>query len=396
MLEQWDARGGHSLAVVGLVKLGPALIDHNKPGGVRIALQQLERADSMGLLPYLKWWLRDYVRHTSRLASARGGIGLLAKFLETDAEFWRTPLVRLLSRTSGERRNVLLQALVKFANKSTVEALREVSGADVEVARKLLERKQASRIFVRTFGTLGVHHGGWTSPLQAMDKRRLRLLLGLLAAHSRQFIARDTALDILWPDADPAAAVNSLNQSVYQLRRILDTSYSDGSSPTYVISGADGLQLDPELVRVDVDEFRALAVRLRTTAGLDAEALARQAVDLVRGPFLAEIRYEEWVQPLAEAIHAEVRETLLPLASSTTTSPDLAVRAGCALMLLDEFDEAAVVVTARQLASAGRRVAARELIQRFAKRLHAELDEDPSDVLRGVMSVLGLEASTTT
>jgi DNA-binding SARP family transcriptional activator len=304
--------------------------------------------------------------------------------------------VRSLSRTSGEPRNVLLQALVKFANKSTVEALREVGGADVEVARKQLARQQALRISVRTFGTLGVHRAGWTSPLRAMDKRRLRLLLGLLAAHSRQFIARDTALDILWPDADPAAAVNSLNQGVYQLRRILDTSYSDGSSPTYVISGPDGLQLDPELVRVDIDEFRALAVRLRTIAGPDAEALARQAVDLVRGPFLAEIRYEEWVQPLAEAIHAEVRETLLPLASSTATSPDLAVRAGCALMLLDEFDEAAVVVTARQLASAGRRVAARELIQRFAKRLHAELDEEPSDALRGVMSVLGLGASTTT
>ena len=38
-------------------------------------------------------------------------------------------------------------------------------------------------------------------------------------------------LDTMWPDSDPAAAVNSLNQTVFQLRRAIDPDYRDGESP---------------------------------------------------------------------------------------------------------------------------------------------------------------------
>jgi DNA-binding SARP family transcriptional activator len=396
-LDGWDARGAHAWAAVGMVKLGPALLDHDpgKAGGA--VLTSLERTAELGLMPYLKWWLRDYLPHIGLLGKTEQGTRILARFLEADPEYWRLPLVRLLAKAKGSRRELLLAALVKFANKATLLALGEIPGADVDEARKHLARQQAPRLLIRTFGALGMHRGSWNTQITTLDKRRLRILLGLLASHSRSALPRETAIDVLWPEAMPAAAVNNLNQSVFQLRRVLDEQYRDGESPSYIMSTSDSLQLDSQLVRVDLDEFRAIATRLRSgIGGRDFESAARTAIDLVRGGFLADLKYEEWVQPLTDAVHAEVREVLFPLASSNASSPDLAVRAGCALMALDEYDESAVVVTAHKLAQAGRHTAARQLIGRFAKKLQDELDEEPSTAVAEAMKVLGCRTTLST
>ena len=71
------------------------------------------------------------------------------------------------------------------------------------------------------------------------SKRRTRSLLALLAAHVSTPMSRDVILDALWPEADPAAAINSLNQTLFQLRRVIDSSYRDGQSPQYVLSTAE-------------------------------------------------------------------------------------------------------------------------------------------------------------
>jgi DNA-binding SARP family transcriptional activator len=46
--------------------------------------------------------------------------------------------------------------------------------------------------------------------------------------------ARDQVVDVLWTDQDPAAASNSLNQTVYFLRRVFEPSYVEDLSPGFV------------------------------------------------------------------------------------------------------------------------------------------------------------------
>ena len=51
-------------------------------------------------------------------------------------------------------------------------------------------------------------------------------------------------IDALWPDLAPDVAVNSLNQTVYFLRRVFEPAYNDDLSPGYVHHSAELIWLD--------------------------------------------------------------------------------------------------------------------------------------------------------
>jgi DNA-binding SARP family transcriptional activator len=80
------------------------------------------------------------------------------------------------------------------------------------------------------------------------------------------------------------------------------------------------------------------------------------------------------------AVHNEVRDQLLPIALTPSTAYDLevSVLAASALIALDPYDEAAVLALAECLSRSGRRVAARDLVVDYAKRVQVELDDEPS------------------
>ncbi len=388
-LKTWEAKGAALTVTIGRVKAGPLGLEHQGPDAVTEAISWLLRADGMNVLPYLRVWVRTYRPHIELLARDTRGLPLLTRFLQLDPEFWRDPIAALLPSLSPQDRSPLLKGLVAVGNRGTFAALADVTGTDVASARRALLRRQAPRLLVRTFGGLTVEQVGGRSPVRSVDKRRLRSLLGLIVTQRGQPLTRDIALDTMWPEATPAAAINNLNQAVFQLRRAIDEDYKEGESPQYLVSTGETLQLDADLVTTDLEEFRAIAMRLRdATSASDCQKLAGAAVDLIRGAFLEDLRYEDWVAPVEAAIHAEVRQVLLTIAQDLVPSPDLAIRAAAALIKLDEFDEAAVLAMARALSETGRRAAAREVIVRFARHLHEELDEPLSAELAAIITQL--------
>jgi DNA-binding SARP family transcriptional activator len=190
-------------------------------------------------------------------------------------------------------------------------------------------------------------------------------------------------IDILWPAADADAAINNLNQTVFQLRRYIDPAYKGGESPEYVISTSEQVALNPALVHTDLDEIRRLPSRGNAADWGQRNVAARRAIALVRGEFLADLRYEEWTAVQQISVHNEVRDRLLPIAMSPATAyeVDVSVKAAAALIALDPYDEAAVLALADGLSRSGRRVAARDLIIDYARRFRAELDEPISPEL---------------
>ncbi len=390
-LDDADGRGAFETAIAGKVKLGIIDLDHRMAGAAHEAIVVLERAAQLGLTRILRPWVRKYGRHVSQLVSARGGPAVVARLLDEDPTSWRGLIPGVLGRVTGESRSVLLGALARHANRDLTEGLRAVAGSDVAELRRNLVQQQAPRLFVRSFGPLVIHLGGWEGRIVHVPKRRVRMLLAVLVAYAGQALTRDMVLELLWPEAAPGAAVNSLNQTVFQLRRLVDPTYRDGDSPLYVISTSETVQFNRDLVRTDLSEFRRLAAQL-TSDQLVSSDIAPALLSLIRGEFLSDVRYEDWAWNLATAVHNEVRTALLPVASNALRAggPELGVRAACALVALDPFDELAQIALADRLADGGRRSAARESISQFSRRLRDELDEEPSSNLAAAMTRLGV------
>jgi ATP/maltotriose-dependent transcriptional regulator MalT/DNA-binding SARP family transcriptional activator len=387
VLEDWDRRGAALLATVGFVKLGAVALEHKGLRGRQMAMLAMTRARSAGINRYLMWWLRRYRSHAHWFAHQDGGIEAMLSFAETDPDSWRETLTQLFERMVGPKRADLAAFLAAHGTAETVATLRKSRDEDVVELRRALIKRHATPLYIRSFGSIVVHHGSWRGQTTTIEKRRMRALLALLLANGRSTLTREMALDVLWPEADPSSAINSLNQAVFQLRRVLDPGFRDGESPQYVLSNVDTVQLNGEHVITDLDDFRRLALDLRNESGATRAETIASLVDIVRGEFLADLRYEDWAVRQRTAVHAEVREVLLPVAlGAWQASADLAIRAACSLLELDPYDEEAQLAMAMQLDASGRRSAARAAIVRFAEKLKTDLDELPSGQLAATLA----------
>jgi ATP/maltotriose-dependent transcriptional regulator MalT/DNA-binding SARP family transcriptional activator len=389
-------RGARLMYLVGTLKIGLLAFDHGKAQNVEFAWRAAQDCLDAGIGVGLRWWLRRFAAHAPTALGVAGGTEVICRLGAIDPDGWRTPLVGCLDRAQSRDREQLIQSLSYVANKSTVGALREIQGHDVADLRRRLQTAQASRLFLRTFGRMSLHRGHWNGPIIAVDKKRVRMLLALLAARTHADLSRDVCVETLWPTADADAGVNNLNQTVFQLRRFIDRDYHGGDSPEYITSTSDQIALNPLLIHTDLAEIRRLHLRLEGADWTHRQIAARRAVGLVRGEFLADLAYEEWSYANQIRIHGEVREILLPIALAVPGEYDLdiCIQAASALLQLDPWDERAVVALAEGLARSGRRVAARDFLADFATRYERELDEQLSDDIRRAAVALNNRSQT--
>jgi predicted ATPase/DNA-binding SARP family transcriptional activator len=122
-------------------------------------------------------------------------------------------------------------------------------------------------------------------------------LLGLLAVHSNQAVASDRILTALWgPDSGPGA--KRLQMAVARLRSALDTPGGEGPNLRtvgggYLLAVPPG-ELDAEVFASAVQEGRQL---LDAGQGARAAEILDGALDLWRGPPLAEVTFLDFAQP---------------------------------------------------------------------------------------------------
>jgi ATP/maltotriose-dependent transcriptional regulator MalT/DNA-binding SARP family transcriptional activator len=163
-----------------------------------------------------------------------------------------------------------------------------------------LARRLAPRIFVEDLGRVSIMAGN--RKVESSDVRRKVLaLLCLLVSRQRFAATREEAIDSLWPDNDPASALNSLNQTVYFLRRIFEPHFVDGTSPGYIGQDSETIWLDAELV--DSRSRKCLEI-IRAMAGEPTPEGALALSNEYRGPFALDFAYDEWSVPYRDALHA--------------------------------------------------------------------------------------------
>jgi DNA-binding SARP family transcriptional activator len=174
-----------------------------------------------------------------------------------------------------------------------------------QLGRKLA-RKLAPRLFVEDQGRVRLRLG--ERVVEGSEVRRKVLsLLCLLLSRPNFSATRDEVLDALWPDLEPNVAGNSLNQTVYFLRRVIEPDYAEETSAGYVHFEANILWLDAELVQSRSDQcwslVRSMGDERRPE---DVSLLAR----LYRDRFAMDFAYEEWAIPYREALHASFLQVM--------------------------------------------------------------------------------------
>ena len=271
--------------------------------------------------------------------------------------------------------------------RETLELLAEVGGeSDVGVLRALAAREKAVRpiaaamsrrlaptVEVSDLGIVEVRLGG-----VPLGKRLRRKVLGLLCfVSSRPGMAstRDEALDALWPDLAPATAVNSLHQTIYFLRRLLEPNYREGVGAGYVLFDGEVLSFDPDLIDSRSRRcWRLIASRQRG----DHEAIDALLATYV-GKFALDFSYEDWAAAYRENLHAAVlgavEHEIAELIRVGNT--DLAALKAQSLLLVDPTADAIELQLLQAYKRGGRDAAAAEQYAHYSSMVRNELGIEP-------------------
>src|SRR5437763_8666179 len=155
----------------------------------------------------------------------------------------------------------------------------------------------------RILGPLEIRQNGRPLPCKGAKQR---MLLAALLLRANEVVSSDRLIDALWGDHPPATAPKALQMHVSQLRRLLD--------PEILVTRPPGYQLQVARDQLDLEQFQTTVGRARAASGRkqpqEVADLLASALALWRGPPLADLSFEEFLQPEIARLH-EMRLTAL-------------------------------------------------------------------------------------
>ncbi len=221
------------------------------------------------------------------------------------------------------------------------------------------------------------------------ESDKVRALLIYLAANARRAYARETLVDLLWPELPARAARHNLSQALFNLRRAIG---DQTAAPPFLRITRETIQFNPAAdYSLDLDAFTTLLAacdahghRHIETCAACAQRLA-DAVALYRGDLLAELTladsvgFDEWALLEREHYRRRMMRALTLLATfheqrgAYARAGDYARRQ----LALDSWCEEAYRRMMRMLMLAGQRRAALEEYERCRKQLAQDLGVEP-------------------
>ncbi|MEO5576418.1 MAG: BTAD domain-containing putative transcriptional regulator [Gaiellaceae bacterium] len=152
---------------------------------------------------------------------------------------------------------------------------------------------------IRLLGPLEVRDGG---RVIALPRRQQRALLAALALRAGEVVSTDRLIADLWGESAPASATGSLQNTVSALRKLIGRDA--------LLTQAPGYRLAVGREAVDVNRFERLLTEARVPDPATRARLLREALELWRGPALADLEEEDFAR-LEAARLDELRVTAL-------------------------------------------------------------------------------------
>lgn len=205
-----------------------------------------------------------------------------------------------------------------------------------------------------------------------LGSRKARTLLKILALGRGAPVATDLLAEYLWGDAPPTRPADQVGVLVSRLRAVI------GAQALVRVDGGYSLRCD--WIDATELELRVEEASQRFAAGAyaAARAAARAALDLARGPLLADDD-AEWLTVERAAVDRLVSRARLLAADAALAAGDPATAAADAEAALDHdpYDEAALRTAMTAFLRAGRRGSALACYARVRRRLRDDLGVSP-------------------
>jgi DNA-binding SARP family transcriptional activator/Tfp pilus assembly protein PilF len=232
----------------------------------------------------------------------------------------------------------------------------------------------------------------WT----AISAAKWRSLLACLLLRAGQLVPTDSLILELWGDSPPGTANNLVSIYVHRLKKVIGD--AEGKMLVY---RAPGYMLRVAPGDVDIEHFESLAAEGGTAlAAADAERAARllgQALELYRGPLLADVApsplIARYAEPIAELwlITTELR-VQADLACGRAAQAVPALRG---LVAEHPLRERLWALLVRALEASGRRAEALEIYAQARQLIADELGVDPGAELQQLYAeLLAADASS--
>ena len=241
------------------------------------------------------------------------------KIIQSEAEKrperWRDPLRSAVDE--GVARSVSAAHLLEeIGSREDVPRLRRFAkirrGSPDASLGKALARRLAPRVVVEDQGRISILIGERSIEGSSIRRKVLGLLCYLIS-RPRFSATRDEVLDALWPDFDPSDALNSLNQTVYFLRRVFEPTFQEDLSPGYLNHEGDLIWFDQALVSSRSQRCWDL---IRSLPVDPAASLVGELSQTYEGAFALDFAYEEW----ASAYRANLQSSYLQIIEKSVYS----------------------------------------------------------------------------
>ncbi len=240
-------------------------------------------------------------------------------------------------------------------------------------------------------------------PVTGFRSAKTQALLAYLAVEADRPHRREVLAGLLWPDQPDQVALHNLSQTLLNLRQAIG---DREASPPFLSITRQNIQFNPASDHeLDVAAFTALLAACETHPHPNLNNCQtcmqrlQQAVELYRGPFLAEFflpdsdLFEEWALLKREWLHRQAIEALERLAEYYERQDDTTSAQRYALRQteLDPLREAAHRHLMRLLALSGQRSMALAQYETCRRLLADELGVEPAEETKALVERIRAE-----
>ena len=260
-LEYWERCGALWPARLGRVKLAILGFEHNRDH-VDDLVAGVRRFEEVGSIRYLRHWLRGLLPYLPVITAHKDGPGVIAQLWKVIRNSGATPAVDVLDDFAEGERKTVLRAISKTANRSVIQSLGSVPAT---ILRPLAGPWSTSMHLASLSGRSAT--SVCTAVLEGREVpstvRARRLSWDFSIAPPIRPLARPSH-GLAMAGFGSAAASNSLNQTVFQLRR--SWRRNPRATTALLVATSESTRFQPHLVVTDLAEFRRLADAARMRA----------------------------------------------------------------------------------------------------------------------------------